>query len=366
MNTRKRVLSHTQDIYVGPSPASGAHTGVSEPKQLHRIQSFSLDFSLNENNVNEYGQLARLGTIQDAPTVNSSFTYLIADVTNEQKLGLYSADGTNPNMQSVLTNILNGTENEKNYFCFIAPEGVDAHNYSGSGSIIGIGNGALSSYSFSAAVGDFAQATVGVLASNIRGYVNARGGEIPAVDPVTGRQIAGVNFTLPVSNSGEVGKALAVGKGDIVVDLKNAGLMADLSGISVQSVEISFDLSNEELEGLGYKFARYKEPTLPIDVTFSAEVLAGDLTSGNLADLLCAKDGYTLSVTLYEPDCEGSNDRPVLYHAELRNATLQSQNWNGSIGPADTLSLTWTSQIGAANDQVNGLFLSGRGVNDFA
>lgn len=365
MNSRKRVLSSAQDLFVGPSPASGSHSGASAPTQLHRVQTLSFDFATNSEPVNEYGQMAKIGDTPGIPTVNMSSSYYVVDVTNEQKLGLYAADGTNPVMKPALSSILDGTENEKNYFVFIAPEGTDSHNYSGNGSIIGIGNGTLASYNFNAAVGDRATASFDLGALNIVGYTNTRGGDIPAVNPQNGGRITGVNFTLPTPTVGESGKALALQQGDIEVDFGGAGFMADIEGISVQSIDISVDISLEDDNGLGYRLPRNKHITLPIDVTVSAEVTAGDLKSGDLSTLLCNNIGQTIKVKLYEPSCSGG-DRPIVYLAEVRNATLDTQSWNGSIGPSDTLSLTWTAQIGSNNDTLNGLFLSGRGVNDYA
>lgn len=365
MNTRNRVLSSSQSLFVGPTPATGAHTGASEPVQLYRVQSANYGFTVSRTDVNQYGQLARIDSIvTEAPTVNLDFTYLVTDVQNEQSLGFYAADADNPTMVSALSGILNKTEDEKNYFILTTPEGSDANGFTvNSGSVIGIGNGNISNYTFTAAVGDLAQASVTVEGANMVGYA-LPSGVIPAVNPQDGQPILGVDFTLPQSISGEIGQVTAIAQGDIILDLQNAAKFVDLSGISVQSIEVSVDMSREPIQALGYKFNRSRETTYPISFTVSAEVLAGDLLTGQLADVICDEEIYNLNISLREPGCSATGE--IVYMLEARNVRLESQNWAGSIGPAETVTIQWNGQVGGPTDLLNGIFISGRGQGFYA
>lgn len=355
MNTRRRVISPALALYVGPSPSTGTHT-TGNIKQLHRVQSLDYSFSIPRQDVKQLGQLAPIDRISlDPPTVSLNASYLLTDVVNESNLGLSVNGGV-----SVLSGILNGTVDDKNYFILTVPEGSDAAGYTaGSGSVIGLGNGFLSKYSVEASVGGFPTASFSVEALNMEGYASASGQYIPAVNPQNGQLVTGVSFTLPQASSGNAGQITSIRPGDISLNLGSTGAakFVDLSGISIQSFSCSFDLAREEIKALGYKYARSKELQFPINVDFSVEVLAGDIPTGSISSLLCQDVDNDFVVTMRAPNCQGTG--AVALQLNVNNCKLDSQNWNASIGPNETVSIKWTAQIGGPQDTDNGLFMSG-------
>jgi hypothetical protein len=352
-NTRNRIISQSQAIFVGPTPATGTHT-TGNIFQLHRIQSEDHGFSVKRQEISQYGVLAPIDRVAlEAPTVDLSFSYLATDVTNEQKLGFTVNQAT-----SILSGILAGDTDEKNYFILTVPEGNDAAGFSaGSGSVIGVGNGFVNSYSVEGSVGNFPTASVKVEGLNMKGYASGIAQPIPAVNPQNGNEIVGTNFTLPGVTSGYVGQATALRPGDVTLDLGAAALFVDLTGISVQSFNCSFDLNRESIQALGYKYARSKEIQFPINVNFSVDVLAGDLTTGSISTILCDETKYDATVTMKKPSCDGSG--AVALKLTLKNIKLESQQYKGSIGPAQTIAIQWVGQIGGPQDLSNGLYLSG-------
>lgn len=355
MNTRRRVISPALALFVGPSPATGSHT-TGNIKQLHRIQSLDYSFSIPRQDVKQFGQLAPIDRISlEPPTVSLNASYLVTDVVNEQSLGLSVNGGV-----SVLSGILNGTVDEKNYFVLTVPEGSDAAGFTAnSGSVIGIGNGFLSKYSIEASVGGFPTASFSVEALNMEAYADPSGEYIPAVNPQNGQLVTGYTFTLPQATSGNAGQITSIRPGDISLNLggTTAAKFVDLSGISIQSFSCSFDLAREQIQALGYKYARSKELQFPINVDFSVEVLAGDIPTGSISALLCNDVDNDFVVTMRAPNCQGTGD--VALQLNVNNCRLDSQNWNASIGPNETVSIKWTAQIGSVQDQSNGVFLSG-------
>lgn len=351
---RKRVITPAQALYVGPTPATGSH--VSGVEQIHRAQTVNYDFTLNRENVSQLGQLAPIDRVQvQAPEVSLDFSYLVTDVANEEKLGFSVNGGI-----SCLSGILAKTEDEKNYFVLVAPEGTDANGSATAptnGSVVGIGNGFIGSYSTEGAVGSFPTANVSVEALNIRAYGSGIDVPIPAVNPVNGQAIGGVNFTIPAAVSGNVAQATALQAGDITLSLGSSALLTDTADLAIQSYNLSFDLSRESLEKLGSKYAFTKEINFPIDVSMSVEALMSDLATGSLNNLVCNDDSYDMTVTLRKPSCAGNGDVAVQY--EIKGAKLDSQSWSSSIGPAQTVSLNWTAQLGGPEDTLNGLFISG-------
>lgn len=354
MNTRRRVISPAKALFVGPSPASGSHT-TGNIKQLHRIQSLEYGFTIPRQDVSQFGQLAPIDRISlEPPTVTLSASYLITDVVNEDSLGLSVNGGV-----SVLSGILAGSTDEKNYFILTVDEGSDAAGFAAnSGAVLGIGNGFLNSYSVEAAVGGFPTVSIAVEGLNMEGYADPSGEILPYVNPQDGSAVTGT-FQLPQASSGNVGQASALRPGDISLNLggTSAAKFVDFSGASVQSFKCSFDLSRESINALGYKYARSKEMQFPINVNFSVEMLAGDLQTGGIAALLCTPDNNDFVITMRQPDCAGTG--AVALQLNVNNCKLESQNWSASIGPAETVSVNWIAQIGGPQDVQNGLFMSG-------
>lgn len=356
MNTRRRVISPAKALFVGPTPATGVHT-TGTIKQLRRIQSLEYSFNIARQDVSQYGQLAPIDRVSlEPPTVTLSSSYLVTDVINERSLGLTTNSGV-----SVLSGILAGTQDEKNYFVLTVAEGSDANgSAAGAGSVIGIGNGFLNNYSIEASVGGFPTVSFSVEGLNMEGYADPSGEFLPAVNPQNGVQITGQTFTLPAAtaNAGS-GQPSALRPGDISLNIGGTGSakFVDLSGISVQSFNCGFDLAREDIQALGFKYARSKEIQFPINVNFSVDILAGDLNPGSIGDLLCAEDNNDFIITMRQPDCAGTG--AVALQLNINNCKLESQNWSSSIGPAETVSISWIAQIGGSQDLSNGLFMSG-------
>lgn len=342
-------------LFAGPTPSTGAHAD-SAINQLQRLQTINYDFNIPRENIVVMGQLAAIDRINnESPTVTVDFSYLVTDMANENKLGFSVNSGV-----SALSNILQKIADDKNYFILVVGEGEDAVGQSGAtGAVVGIGNGFISSYSTEGSVGGFPTATVNIEALNIRGYASGISGVIPAVNPQDGSAITGYTFSIPTAVSGGSTQATAIKPGDITVTVENgAGLfVGNVSSLPIQSYNISFDLSRETIQKLGTKYAFSKEIQFPVDVTVSIEALMSDVEAGNLADVLCSKAGYDVTVSLRQPVCTGVGSIAAQY--EVRNAKLDSQNWSTSIGPSQTVSFNWTAQISASGDLINGLFMSG-------
>ena len=84
---RNRVIYQSEALYVSKninSTASGDHA------QLRRVQSANYNFSIERQDVNQFGQLARIDSlVLKSPTVTLDFTYYPTDGYNEKALGFY-------------------------------------------------------------------------------------------------------------------------------------------------------------------------------------------------------------------------------------------------------------------------------------
>lgn len=359
---RNRVIYQSEGLYAGPSPATGAHADTSV-NQLQRVQNANYSFNIDRQDVNQFGELAAIDrVILTSPTVSLDFQYLLATLVNENRLGFTMSSGY---YVSAISGILNKTQDERNYFIRTVGEGADAKGIlSGvaNQNTIGIGNGFIASYSAEGSVGNFPTASITVEALNMK-VDSATSGTIPAVNPTDGTAINNLTYKLPTfSGNAGVDTVSVLRPGDITFTLvKNADSAlpgeyfgTNISDAKIQSFNLGFDLSRTPLEKLGSKFAFSREIDFPVEVTFSVDAIVGDLTTGNLADLVALDANYDLTVNLRHPT---SQTAQMQYH--VKKAKLVSQEFSSSIGDNKSVTLNWSAQIGGPGQADVGLFMSG-------
>ena len=88
---RNRVIYQSEGLFV----SSGASSfEANEHAQLRRVQSANYSYTINRQDVNQYGQLARIDSlVLDPPTVSVDFSYYLTDGFNERALGFYVQTG---------------------------------------------------------------------------------------------------------------------------------------------------------------------------------------------------------------------------------------------------------------------------------
>tara|TARA_R110000772_G_scaffold249530_2_gene364016 strand:+ start:124573 stop:125808 length:1236 start_codon:yes stop_codon:yes gene_type:complete len=405
---KNKVIYQSEALFVGPSPAKTEHfllgsaTGVvsdtlsvaqeydgrlslltegnfaslltNSIEQLHRIQSISYDFGINRTDVNQFGELAAIDRIiLDSPTVNLSFSYLLANMANEKNLGLVT-DG----QETVVRDLINKTADEKNYFIRTSTEGVDAiGDETEAGEVIGIGNGYLTSYSSTASVGDLPSVSISVEGLNMIFDNDVSGNLLPAINTDDGSVPTGYTYHIPVATSNQDGVitgdlAISVLRpGDITVSIKKrvnttedvavgdydiGGV--DIDGACIQSYNISFDLGRTPIQCLGKRNAIDRSLDFPIPVAVSVDALVGDLTTGNLSDIIDCDNSYDVIVDLKEPAC-GSSTQDIVSRYIVKDTKIDSQSYSSSIGDNKTVTLSMTSQVAGNNQGNKGIYFSG-------
>ena len=395
---KNRVIYQTEVVYAGNAPATGEQYNSTQKapniKPLVRVQSANYSYNLTRRDVNQFGELAAIDRILlESPTVNFDFSYLNNTLYNEKTLGFYVNSGQG--YSSAITNILNKTEDDRNYFIKTVSEGVDAHDFGGSGTaaqFVSIGNGFISNFSTEASVGDFPRTTVSVEGLNML-FQQAKSGDAffptwnvnsgnivdsPAVNPVDGTRVTGFalvpmsrssaqaysNYTgfAPVGTSPQVYSVSALRPGDVTLDFWTAGTTTDLneagaliSDMKIQSYNLNFSLTRDPLQKLGSKYAFAREIRFPVQVNLSVEANLGDIKTGNLVDVITTDSSYDVRIGIKHP--QSGNVRMIEY--TLKNAKLDSQSYSSSIGPNKTVSLNFSSQVGGPLQTTRGLFFSG-------
>lgn len=364
-----RRIYATTSLFVGPSGfnATGRHlssgnSGANLLMQISRVQSINDGFELPRQNVPQYGQLAPISReITDSPNVSLSFSYYPTDGLDEKKLGFFTAGSGS---SGALTNILLDIADERNYFIPTVAEGNDAVG-STSAEVVdvrAIGNAFISSYSVEASVGGFLSSNMSVEAINAKYDIGGSGNGIPAINPQNGALITGLNYIIPAITSGNAAQPIVIKQGDISIDLSAVDAVgARLTGVGgahIQSFNLNIPIAREVLNRLGNRFAYAREITFPVDVTLGFNALLNDLNSGSVSSLFCSDRRYDINISCRTQTCDGSTGSNLLVYT-LRGAQLDSMNFGGSIGPAQTVDVNFTSSIGGPNDTSRNFYISG-------
>lgn len=386
-------------------------------KQLKRIQTANYGFTINREDINQFGHASRLDSvIVESPTVNLDFSYYILDGYNERMLE-FVTDGQTNSFSGLLTPELYQAGNS--FFILTAPEsrdavGGDANDYKNGNddykSVIALGNGYVTDYSVDIAVGAVPTASVTIEGMNIQSDVGTTGRNLPAIDMKDGSRVSdaweyddkGVIskkekgctglYSLPAAVSGfkdcsadgDGNKIIsnestaALRPGDVVLNLRNASLLHKsvtggrnetlMGSAHVQSVNINVPMGRTTLQRLGSTFGFCKAIDLPLSMTMSVTALVSDLKENSLIDELCNCERVDLELDIYNPDCNGclvKTGNMAMKYA-LRGAVLESENYSSSVGDNKTVDLTFTAQVGGADDLTNGLFISGIESKDAA
>ena len=417
---RTRVIYQSEAVYCSQDVAFDAQqTAAGEIKQLDRVQSANYSFSIARQDVNQFGNLAAIDQIiTESPTVSFDTSYYLANLTNENRLGfnVLQSGSAAAGFTSCIGNVIDSTNNayQKNYYLLTTKEGKDANENTTSGdfsygaSIIGIGNGFLTSYSTEGSVGGLPTVSVGVEGQNMnfvnlpyqpsgdgpgRGLNNDGAGNTtyisgvsPAVDATNGIK-SSQPITLPVpldsAGTGPGDTISTLRPGDITLSIAkqtaasntaatlfatttgNALYSPDYAGAAIddahiQRYNLSFDLSRSPIQKLGNKFAFARTVDFPITVSLSVDAVLSDLTSGSLADIINCDDKFDARITLKDPACgTTAADKKAIVNYIIKGLKLNSESFSSDIGSNKSVTLDFSSQIGGPDQFAHGVFMSG-------
>lgn len=372
---RTRVIYQSEALYVADGtliPTAAHPTG--NINQLHRVQSANYGFTINRQDVNQFGNLARIDQISiEAPTVNLDFSYYLGTGTNERNLGFTVGTGTNTSsFISGLIDAGNATNNigivsGRNFHILSIAEGNDAndsavgvYNSLSGARTIGIGNGYVTNYSLEAAVGGLPTVSVTAEGLNVN-VISGASGLVPGINVEAGTASTNTGV-LPAPVSGAIGTT-ALRPGDISLYLPD-GIVAELptgtegspfnnTSAHIQNVSIEIPIGRTTLERLGSRFGFTKVIDFPVEITVNMSAIVADLkSSGAITTLLDADTTKTLAFVFKAP---GSATQRIVY--EVRGAKLVSENFSSAIGDNKSVDLTFTTQIGGPQDTTNGVFV---------
>ena len=363
--SRNRVIYQSEALYISKN---AGYSAEDDHEQLTRVQSANYNFTINRQDVNEFGQLARIDSIiMDAPTVGLDFTYYATDGFNERALGFVT--GTTAQF---LSGHLTQTSGQNLYITTVA-EGVDAVGTSGQNvkSVIGLGNAFITDYTLDLAVGSLPTVSVSMECANINSTVALGSGALgeitgialPSVKISDGTVVGG-SAVLPAAIASGESEISALRAGDITIDIAalDGSTISDISGedheesIHIQSASLSIPLSRSPIQRLGTRFAYSRAVDFPLNATLNVSAILNEVTARNLATVIDSSDTKTITLTLNDV-----NGGQALKYT-LKGCKLDSESFSSSVGSNKTVDLTFSTQIGGNNDTGNGVFFEASGA----
>ena len=370
---RNRVIYQSEALYVSKninSTASGDHA------QLKRVQSANYNFSIERQDVNQFGQLARIDAlVLKSPTVALDFTYYPTDGYNEKALGFYVQTGsmTEANFASGQM----GGSSGQNFYIVTAEEGSDLNTLAGASALSGksaiaIGNGFLSNYTFNASVGNLPTASVSIEGLNIKsstisGTSNGDTGNFvssPTISPVLGTELGYTGRLVSPTEATGTTQTSALRPGDLTISFGDYTgstatgsplvTLAGNDGINIQSVSLALPLSRTPIERLGSKFAFARVVDFPIVSTLNVSAILNEIQSKSLAQMLDDNSKRDITLTIKKP---GQTTNAMVF--KFKGSQLQSESFSSSIGANKTVDLVFQTQVGGPTDTANGIYLSG-------
>ncbi len=282
-----------------------------------------------------------------APTFTANISYYLVDGFAESLFG-FAASG----QQSFISGMIDGTQGEKNYFFPVAPEGVDLIGLQSSNAsnikCVALGNGVVSDYNISLAVGQIPTATITVEGTNQQSFTGTVSQLSPAISPITALPVVGPLWTLPTM-SGYTGASIPAGlrPGDLVLSLPRTNGLGDYTSgvgdITIQSASISVPIALDAIPQLGNPYPVAKKIRFPVNCTLSIDALVGDIAEANVASLFCTDNPSNFIITMNDPSCTRTG--PAAITIWFNQAKLISRDYSASIGQNSTVRLTYTNQI---------------------
>lgn len=373
---RNRVIYQSEALYVSKNINS---TSSGEHAQLRRVQSANYNFSIERQDVNQFGQLARIDAlVLKSPTVSLDFTYYPTDGYNEKALGFYvqntaKGDATEANFAS---GQMAGSSGQ-NFYIVTAEEGSDLNTLTGDYALSGkaaiaIGNGYLSNYTFNASVGNLPTASVTIEGLNIKSSdILGKTGNIsgnfvlsPTIDPILGTELSITGrIPSPVEATGS-NYIPALRPGDITLSFGDytgvnatgapIATLAGADGINIQTASITLPLSRTPIERLGSRFAFARVVDFPIVATLNVSAILNEVEAKSVAQMLDDNSKREITLTISKP---GSADKALIF--KFKGSQLQSESFSSSIGANKTVDLVFQTQVGGPTDTNNGIYLSG-------
>ena len=252
-----------QALFAGSSAPYDGDFESSFAKTIEGVQSASISVSYPRSEQFGWDGGGNIEMVE-RPQVGMDFSYIFSSGINEENLGLL-VDGTS----SALTNM----NEERNYYLVANEAHQDMNSYRGwDNKVLALGNGVLTSYSFSAGVGQTSVVSASVQGLNLLIQNSGSGQLLPSIVKQGGTAWTGI-YTLPFP-SGTIQNYASAAPGSIILTFDTgSALGAVLSGdvsCPLDSFNFNINISRTSVKELGWAYPDNRPVQWPVSIGISA------------------------------------------------------------------------------------------------
>ena len=308
--------------------------------QFSRVQDLGINIS-HPISDEDYLDSNDESSLNIRPTVDVTLNWLLSNGANERSAGFVT---------NGLSGALLNLDTQKNIYILTEQDNIDAigsSTPSSKKSVFGIGNTLMSSYTLSASIGSFVNASASFIGLNLSSYTGTSTGMVPAVNYTDGSQVDAI-FSLPVpspqkedTSSNEANNVSALHPKDIVLEFQNANPFGvKIDTIHLQSFEVNFSFERFDEAGMGTAFPESRPLLFPVDIEFTTEALVPSHYVDNLANNNCLGTGASMNLIIKRPCSEFA-----AFELKLREMKLEGQSFGQSIGAYESVTLQWRGRV---------------------
>lgn len=300
-------------------------------RELYGVKGIDINNQIDLLETDVYGAAEKLLEYPGFSEQKVTFSYYCDGFSNEASLGLFTGIST-----GAFYNI--NRNEERNLYLFVAPGGWEAKGLGGAdGRVIALGNGFLTSYSVSAAIGSYAEASASFDFLNMSSHENGVSFQNPSI--VSGLQYTGV-LTLPTV-SGSIGRPGIVRPGEIQISLNN-GIFQSQDAL-IQGFKLDFNIEKENIPVAGQRYPRRICPKTP-EINLSIDVLSTrDFITGSVFSYLCRTGSNDITVT-FRQKCRDLYDFVSRY--KLQGLVYNGESFSSQGQGAQVTTMSWKGQSG--------------------
>lgn len=325
-----------QSLYIGsPLPYDGAsESNYSIP--LEGIQSANVSLTYPRQDMFDWAGGGNQEIVL-RPRAQLDFSYIFACQANEAALGLtYSYSGY---VAPALLNL----NDERNCYLVANLDRADMVGYAGANlRTISIGNGVVSNYAFSAAVGQPTNVSVTIDALNALVQTGAYGLALPSVSKQSGVGATG-SYSLPRVSQSSVDYYTATPKALQLSFGTGCAIGLSLTGnnsIPISSFGFSIGIPRAENKPLGWAYPDVRPVQWPVTISIRADAYVTQLQEDALNRLVCSDSGFDFTVR-FKTDCTDLDS----FSYSFAGAKLESQTFSSAVGSLNRVSLNWSLKI---------------------
>jgi hypothetical protein len=324
-----------QSLFVGGTAPYTASYETIAASSIQGVQSASLSMVWPRQEALDWNGGEHVNV--QRPQAQLDFSYIFSSEYNDEKLGMAY------NFTGYSTPALSNLDSERNYYLLANMDGEDMMDHHGQNeSLIALGNGLLTSYSFSAAVGQPSTVSAGVEGLNLLIYTGTSGFLLPSVYKQFGTGPTG-QCSLPtpvqiindyyVANPAAI--TLSFGTGSAL------GLsMSGNNQVPLDSFSFNIEIPRAQTKDLGWVHPQYRAVQYPITLNIQADGTVNQLQADNISRFVCNDSGIDISIG-FRTDCNTTDN----FYYEFLGAKLERQSFSSSIGPLSRVSLNWSLKI---------------------